>query len=230
MTGPTGAGFTGPTGPTGRTGPTGATGRTGPTGSTGVLDTAFSNVSNADGISIAGQILTLHAASTGSPGAVNTINQAFSGIKTFVDGIALTNGDPDTSALANNPVFYQGIGSVNDVLPELRLTAGGATGTAPWHLQKLGRVLFIGIGESTEVPVVGAGTIMVSQPGAVPAAYISPTTPRHGTCRVTNNGIDQIGYVKLLGNGQLEFYTDEAYSTGFTNTARTEDSVATMTY
>src|ERR1019366_10803294 len=51
----------------------------------------FNSTSTANGLDIAGTILSLHAADTTNPGAVTTTTQSFAGNKTFTGTITASN-------------------------------------------------------------------------------------------------------------------------------------------
>ena len=225
-TGPTGP--IGTTGPTGVTGPTGPTGRTGPTGSPGVLLTAFSNTPSPTGITITGQTLTLHAASINTPGAVNTIAQTFGGIKTFEDGVIINSNDAATDALSNTPLYFLGAGFAEGSLPQLSLSAGGASIAVTWNIQKTGRMVFIAIGDTSPITVVG-NTFVSAPAGSLPVGYVS-ALPRYGICRVSDNGVFAIAYLRTLPTGAIEIYSDAGYSAGFTGPVVVRDFVTLLNY
>lgn len=235
FTGPTGFGFTGPTGFTGQTGPTGPnginglTGSVGPTGPGALITLApIGSAPNANGATLNGTVLNLQPASTGFGGVVSTSAQTFSGIKTFENGIIINSNDNATDTYSNTPLYFQGVGSAEGSLTPLALSAGDAVVNATWSIQKTGRMVFIAIGDTAPITVVG-NTFVSAPAGSVPIGYRSSLI-RNGLCRLSDNGVFAIGYLRTLPNGAIEIYSDPGYSVGFTGPVQMRDFVTLITF
>jgi hypothetical protein len=135
-TGPTGAQgaastVTGPTGSTGHTGSTGSTGSTGlqgPTGDISLSLNTFGNTPNAQGASLAVNVLTLQPASNAFPGGINTGTQFFRGDKTFQDQVTADHGVRQRNYIERFKSDSQSITTNGTANLTWNVAGGGATG------------------------------------------------------------------------------------------------------
>lgn len=103
-TGATGLGATGRDGTAFNTGSTGIQGPTG--GSQSLVVGSFNSGSTANGAVITGNSISLYSASINNPGAINTGQQSFAGVKIFTNGINPSGGNPVAPTLPIINYFY----------------------------------------------------------------------------------------------------------------------------
>ena len=195
-TGQTGLGATGNTGQTGlgATGRTGMTGlgSTGNTGQPGITSVGpFSSASDANGATIASQVLTLYSADLTNPGGVNVTGQSFTGVKTFVNGITVQT--PVTPGMDNILTRFCR-GGVNP-----GTWSGGFSAVSPHVAVTL--VDFIAtIMTGTPFAASGSNSIATLSPAFEPELW--PSTPnRGGIIPVLDSGVYKIGYFKVSTTG-----------------------------
>ena len=204
-----------------------------------IAASTFGATPNAEGVTIvspagAPQSLQLQPASGTFPGGVSILEQFFSGIKAFNNGIRMFN--------FSNPLmspFYNGSGSeayfmqdqvLNGTLAPMVINGGAAPGSIPaWHVQKYGRIITIGLGTSTVTALSVPGALLTAPAGTLPTWARPLSVPRRGLCLGTSGGADQLCYVQINVDGSLSFATTAGGVVGFTDPANLEDSVITFT-
>lgn len=210
QTGPTGLGATGPTG-LGATGPTGL-GATGPTGQPGLTSVGpISLVGTANGASIASQTLTLHSATTGSPGITNTTTQSFSGVKSFTSGariFAFTPSDPIIETFLD---FY---GYVNYFGANVGTWSGAFNLAQNLLVVKLGPVAFLMPGN---VINNGSANSVLTYSKILPAEFRPGTVDRGGIIPVWDNGVQKAGYFNVSMGGVITVGLGDAIPAGSGN-------------
>lgn len=193
-------GPTGPTGPTGAngggaTGPAGTVGATGPTGTAPILTLGpIGNLSNINGATLVGNVLSLQSCNTGFGGVITTNAQTFpGGAKTFSGGAIVT---PDVSVGVQNlfnDYTWQNI--------QLAAWSGAVTINQSLAVSRMNRVGFIHFGTIQNNTSPG-GLITLTVPALLNAEFIPGTTPsRGGTVPVFSNGVFTIGYFQVSSPG-----------------------------
>lgn len=99
-------------------------------------------------------------------------------------------------------------------LPQLALSAGGATTNANWGLQRTGNIGTMTIYADIVVTIAGSGNLITSAVGSVPFIFRPLITDRIVQCPVSVDGTIQTGSVKISTLGTLTFYSGFG-ATGF---------------
>jgi hypothetical protein len=166
-------------------------------------------------------------------GVVSTATQAFSGIKQFENGVQMLNiTAPGYSALINTPTYFEQDSRIEGTLNSINLTgnAGVNTYDFPWHLQKCGRIVFMGLGSSGAVVLSAPGAFLTCPAGTIPSTYRPQSVlQRRSPCIMVTNGANTPAYVEIFPNGSMNFAIDAAMTTGFTGVAGTSDCTVTYT-
>lgn len=192
---------------------------------------AFGSTPNANSASITNQVLTLQPASDSFPGGVSTIDQSYSGYKTFNTGIKLGNMGVDSLPYYNTPSYFEQRSSLEGDLPQLALSSGGGAVTlVHWHVQKCGRIIHVSIGNSGPVVVAVNGTNITAPSGSLPVNYRPLAVNRMAICFMTNNSTQIVGLASLRTDGAIFFYSAIG-GVGFSNTgnAGTLDTTLVIT-
>lgn len=189
----------------------------------------FGATANAQGASIVtaagAQTLTLQPASGTFPGGVSILEQFFSGVKCFNNGIRMFNlSDALMSPFYNSPSYFTQEQVTNGTLPLLVLSAGGASTTVNWHIQKVGRHIHVSIGTSTAVTLTTPNMIGAT----LPADYRPLTVERSAPLYVIENGVRVLGSVRIATTGVMSFFSNAAGTVGFTGVAGTSDTTFTF--
>lgn len=191
----------------------------------------FGSTANAEGATVtspagANQSLQLQPASGTFPGGVSTAEQFFSGIKCFNNGVRMFNlSDPLMSPFYNSPSYFTQEQVTSGTLPLLVLSAGGASTTVNWHIQKVGRIIHVSIGTSTAVTLTTPNMIGAT----LPADYRPLTVERSAPLYMIENGVRVLGSVRIATTGIMSFFSNDAGTVGFTGVAGTSDTTFTFT-
>jgi len=166
-------------------------------------------------------------------GVVSTATQAFSGIKQFENGVQMLNiTSPGYSALINTPTYFEQNSRLEGTLNSINLTgnAGVNTYDFPWHLQKCGRIVFMGLGSSGSVVLSAPGAFLTCPAGTIPSTYRPLSIlQRRAPCIMVTNGANTPAYVEIFPDGSMSFAVDAAMTIGFTSVAGTSDCTVTYT-
>ena len=188
QTGISGAGSTG-LGATGRTG-LGATGNTGQPGITSVGP--FSSASNANGATIASQVLTLYSADVTNPGGVNVTGQSFSGAKNFRNGASFNFNSP-TPSVSKILTYYD--------RKDYAGTFGGAlAGPASFAFQRVGS--FATILSGTIASQTSSGGVITFST-AVDPEFRTTGAGRNGMIFYIENSVFGIGVIEVDSAGNV---------------------------
>ena len=215
------AGVSGSTGSTGR-GATGNTGlgATGNTGQPGITSVGpFSATSNANGATIASQVLTLYSADQTNPGGVNVTGQSFSGVKNFLSGASF------------HPVNTVGVNKILQYFDSKIYTgtySGALTGAASLTFQRVGGVVTILSGTTASQASAG-GIITFSL--AVDPEFVTNGSGRNGSVMYIDNDVFGFGVISVSSGGIVTIGSSVntgGILQGFSNnTLQLIDSVAT---
>ena len=152
----------------------------------------FSGTALTNGASIAGNTITLGVADGSTPGMVSTLAQTFSGLKTFNDGVSVSNGltASGTSSINNNANFAT---NINTGTSNALVTIGGGSGT--FSLQT----------SNIDISNTGAitGATGITSTNTVQGATVNATTniQTNGVTRIDASGnLGSIGTINSVGN------------------------------
>lgn len=161
---------------------------------------AFDGAPNANGASLAGQVLTLQPASATFPGGVSTVAQSFLGTKFFTNGIQLNAaqsvGDTitlsfyETSQPVSQPVQWSGPFATNPTTP------------VSWGWEKIGSRAFVDIAGIQRAAALLAPAIITSVT-ALPV-FMRPPVARLMYIDVVNNNTVVAGTVTILTTGFIQ--------------------------
>lgn len=229
----------GPTGSTGATGHTGANGIQGPTGPQGPAFTptviAPTVASDQNGIQVGSNQLNLEFADASHNGIASTVAQSFTGVKTFISGVAIDNMPAamipfyNTTGTNGDVTFFNQNDSSIGTLTPIPWNGGGGIDQSAWNAQKVGRIVTLGIGLSV-VPLAGsAAPLITAAAGSIPPPYVPLHDGNTLPIFLTNNGVRIYGYIQIFANGSITLSLDAASTQGFTGTAGPNYSTVTYT-
>lgn len=177
---------------------------------------SFSNTSNANGLSLNIQTLSMNAADGTNPGGVSTGTQHFAGVKLFDNGMSPMNKADDTGDIPSVPGVTHVMTNFSFAnFPSPAAIFGGCivSGSSSIALTDLpGGPSVIGISQYLPGPGIHpAGLITITFPasanpnfpGAMPLEWAPDGDGRSGVCRVLDGGVVKTGAFAVDPNGFL---------------------------
>lgn len=171
---------------------------------------AFGATPNANGASLAGQVLTLQPASATLPGGVSTVAQSFLGTKFFTNGIQLNA--LQVGGESNTLGFYE----TNQPTSALTQWSGpfavNPTPTRGWSWEKIGARGFVDLSGFQFAGNLLTPAIITSV-SALPT-YMRPPTARIDNIQVVNSGNVVAGTIIVLTTGVIQIGVGNASTAG----------------